>query len=249
MSIHSHRTNGPLTALDPRLRLLLVPLLVACGFGSASLGSLAVVFAGVLFLWRGEGRPWTDLMRMVLRFRWLLLLTIGFHLVLTPGRTLFGTTWLSLDGLQAGMFIALQLTVAILCGTLLSAALPGDDLARGLAGLFRPLQRFGLPVQRWGELLVLVLQFVPVLRRQGEKIRQQMQAVSGERLQERIRRLVGSLDPAIQELADRADTRAYALAAGEGAAPAPLQRLVGWERLMLWLLVTGWLVLLCRGIL
>ena len=49
---------------------------------------------------------------MPYRFK-ALLFTLMLHLLFSPGRTLFGTCWLSYDGLLTGLRVAMELLLAL----------------------------------------------------------------------------------------------------------------------------------------
>ncbi|PLX82037.1 MAG: hypothetical protein C0616_02940 [Desulfuromonas sp.] len=240
--------SGWLVELDPRLKLLLFPLLVAAAFACHTFAALCAVLFVLGLFWMSSGCHWKEVARSILKFRWLLLVTVLFHLLLSPGRTLFGTTWLSLDGLQSGLMTALKIVVAIIAARLLTGVTSNQMLVKGLVGLMRPLQFFGAPVHRWGELVGLVFQFVPHLRDEGERIRREVKRNCGGGMTARLQCLVAQLDPAIHALADRADRHAVDLAKSSREEPdLTLPEFDATGRLVLVMLLLGWISIVLVG--
>lgn len=217
--------------LDPRLKLAGLPLFVIASFAMREPGPLGALtlLAAVLSLTSRIG--WRLWWRGIWALRWLLLFSVLLHLFLSPGRTLFGVTWLSFDGLLRGLQVSWQLSLAVMFSSLLTLTTPADRLAEGFASLLAPLQRVGLPVREWAQLLGLVLQFIPILREEaldiyrGQFAQAEPQARPG--LQERARRAGGLIAPLMLRLADRADMLALRMAGGQaeesgGAGLAPL---------------------------
>ncbi len=129
---------------DARLKLLLLLGLVACLFSATS----PVRLLWLALLW-GAGASFCanalrDSWRVVTLLRWLLLFTLLLHLFFTPGRTLFGTSWLSLDGLLRGLLIDAQLLLTVFFSMLLAWTTRPEHLAWALTGLLAPLQRLGV---------------------------------------------------------------------------------------------------------
>jgi len=211
--------SSSLHRLDPRFKLIGLPILVIAAF-AAETGvqrlALAVV-AGVLIL--SAGGHWRFFLRGVLALRWLFLCTVLLHLLFSPGRTLFGSAWFSLDGLLRGMLVCEQLALAVLFSSLLTLSTAPQELAAAVSSLMAPLGRFGVPVKELSLLLLLSLHFIPILRE--EALAQVAAGRSGEdraaggSLLGRARTAGRMVAPLLLRLVDRADRLALSMAAGE----------------------------------
>lgn len=197
-----------LQRLDPRLMVPLCLGLVILVFAAHSLFALILVSAAGLLLAMLAKTPWEKLWRTWWSLRWLLLFTLLMHFFLSPGRMLFGSRWLSLDGLLLGSFICAQLSVAVLCGMLLSLTLSAEKLAATITWFLTPLKRLGCPVDDWHRQTFLVLSFLPIVReeylalREGESGRSHVSMSSSLKLWvERLRALLDSLVERADELA------------------------------------------------
>jgi energy-coupling factor transport system permease protein len=212
--------------LDPRVKLIAVPLLIIASFARPGMGRLEglAVFAAGLILLSGIG--WRTWWRGLWIFRWLFLFTVLLHLCLSPGRTLWGQTWLSLDGLLHGLEVCSQLALAVIFSSLLTLTTTPHELAAAFACLFSPLGRFGFPVQEATMLLLLVLHFIPILREEATRTfargREEGLDLSRGTLLERGRALGRMISPLVLSLVERADRIALAVAAGEDVVGQPM---------------------------
>ncbi|MFA5514896.1 MAG: energy-coupling factor transporter transmembrane protein EcfT [Desulfuromonadales bacterium] len=225
-----HAADSLLHRLDPRLKLIGLPLLVIASFaGAPPLRLLVLFFVAILFLGLGK-IPVRLGWRGIRALRWLLLFTLLMHFFFTPGRTLFGQAWLSWDGLLHGLQVDAQLILAVTFSSLLTLTTAPREIAAALSALLMPLRRW-LPVRQGVLLFLLVLQFIPMLREEAAA------ACSAARragcdpdrgpLPDRVRNVAQLLAPLLLRLTDRADALARAAARGEdvwGEADMPVLR-------------------------
>ncbi len=197
--------------LDARVKLVLLFVVIICLFASfdlrfltglAGLAGLAAALAKV-----SPGVLW----RLLKMMKWLLLCTLLLHLLLTPGRTLFGTSWLSYDGLINGLCVDSQLLLAVLFSLLLSWTTPPAELARALGWLLAPLRLVRVPVEEITGMVLLVMQFLPFIRQEIAQI-DAVQKGQGRGPLSRFRCWAGQLEPLLLRLFDRADELARDIA-------------------------------------
>ena len=145
------------------LRLLLPACLglVILAFSAPGWPSLMVVVMALCAGLALSGLECKPLLKSWWALRWLLLFTLLMHLLLSPGHTLFGSRWLSYDGLFRGLFVCLQITVAVLTASLLTSTTNPERLASAFGWFLAPLKRIGCPVDGWLRQLTLVLHFIP----------------------------------------------------------------------------------------
>ena len=199
--------------VDSRVKLLLLIGLVACLFSSASWQRPLLI----LFLWLALAGTTSngigDLWRIVKMLRWLLFFTLVVHLLFTPGRTMFGTSWLSYDGLLRGAMINIQLLLAVLFSLLLAWTTRPEALAAGLTTMLKPLQRFKLPVHEAGGMLLLVLHFFPHIQHEVQVLKSS-RTVDADGLLAGLKSWVGCVEPLLTRMFDHADTLAYNIVSG-----------------------------------
>ncbi len=209
--------QSPLHRLDPRAKLLVLPALMVAVFSASAWWNLAGGAGLTLILLVLSGIPlWTHLKGLKF-LRYLFLFTLLLHLFLTPGRTLFGLSWVSYDGLLHGVFVASQLAMAVLLSSLLTLTTPVARLARGLEAILAPFRVLGLASKEGGGLLVWVLHFVPILREEALAVMEENRSSGGTEkgLLARAGRLRQTVVPLLARLVGRADRLAHALARGE----------------------------------
>lgn len=150
--------------LDPRIKVLSSLTLVVLTFAASDwiqLAMLLVVATGALLIIS----PYVWLvLRVCSKLRWLLLFTLLMHLLLSPGRTLWGLSWLSLDGLSLGVFVCVQIALAATTTTILAITTRIEDLSAAFGWFVKPLSRLGCRTEDWQKMVLLALGFIPVVR-------------------------------------------------------------------------------------
>jgi len=239
----------PLHRADPRLKLLVCGGLAVLAFTAGNWYCLAMagMLLVLLLILARCGLRW--LLSTLWPLRWLLLFTLLLHLLLSPGHTLFGLSWLSRDGLWHGLLICSQLGLAALAAALLTRTTAAEQIALACSWLLQPLARLGCPVPRWYEQIALALRFVPVLR---EELLATVVPATGT-WRTRVTAWVEQLLPLFDRLVVRADHLARRLAGGnESLRPdvclpafcvrsaSNLLLIAGGCALVLGYLLTGW---------
>ncbi len=91
--------------LDPRIKLLSVLVLVMLVFAAKTWAQLLVFAVVSIIAIRVISPFFKTIWSMCRLMRWLLLFTLLVHLFFSSGRTLWGLSWLSYDGLLTGSFV------------------------------------------------------------------------------------------------------------------------------------------------
>jgi energy-coupling factor transport system permease protein len=216
--------------LDPRVKVLSCLVLVVLSFGSAGWMQLLSV-STIIALAAWSIKPHSQrIFRFFWLLRWFFLFTFLLHLFLSPGRTLWGLSWLSFDGLLSGSFVCLQMLLAVAASALLGITTTTQSLALAFAWFVRPLRWVGCRTDEWQKILLLAMDFVPVVQEEirassQEEIRtadavphaasQGRFAAWGKRLHDLIFRLVARGDEIAHRLAldDAAALRSMVLPA------------------------------------
>jgi energy-coupling factor transport system permease protein len=209
-----------LRRLDARVKLLLLPLLVVAVFAAPSLPRLTVLLGAALLLVTLSRAGSASFWRPLYLLRWFFLCTILLHLFFTPGRTLWGVGWLSMDGLLTGLLVCLQLALAVTFSSLLTMTTPPEELVGGGVSLFSPLRRFGLPVERGGALLLLVLHFIPMLGEEAVRLLT-VEKPRAKSLNDRLQALLVFLEALLLRLVERTEEMAQARVTGQSLEPLP----------------------------
>lgn len=209
--------------LDPRIKVLFSLILVVLTFAAinwAQLAVLIVVAAAALGLLSAYALL---ALRICLMLRWLLLFTFLMHLLLSPGRTLWGLGWLSLDGLYLGCFVCLQMFVAVIFTTTLAITTSIEDLAAAFGWFVHPLSRLGCRTEDWQKILLLTLGFIPVVHAEIHDS-DKSESSSAERVRSgkgRWALFISKTQDIIERMLARGDKMAHAIAADDSSCRDP----------------------------
>jgi energy-coupling factor transport system permease protein len=213
--------NSLLHGLDARTKILgfilvLVSVFVHPGrWGTASTGLVVIGLAVT------TGVGWRVWWWGLMRFSWMIAITAGLNMVLgSDGApvTVLGVnlpfTW---DGLRNSLIFSVQLLEAITLSMVLTFSTSPAALTRGIQKLAAPLQRFGLPVEEYGTVLLLAMRFVPLVQQEVRTIvdAQKSRGVNFHSggVASRGRSLLAVLVPALTAALRRADVLATAMSA------------------------------------
>jgi energy-coupling factor transport system permease protein len=212
--------------LDPRVKVLSSLLLVVLAFAATDWTRLfALMITVAITLWLTSSLL-SSVLRLCWMFRWFLLFTLLMHLLLSPGHTLWGISWLSLDGLLMGTFVCVQMLLAIVSAALLAMTTSTEKLTRTFGWFVQPLQWLGCKTEEWQKILLLTMNFIPVVQ---EEIRvstassgvgnhtEPTQTTRPGRWSVWMEKLQGFL----LRLVNRGDAIAYRIATSEDTMPLP----------------------------
>ena len=150
--------------LDPRVKVLSCLLLVILAFAATGwLQILALVVSASVAVCLIPSLA-RSLWRTCWALRWILLFTLLMHLFFTPGRTLWGLGWLSFDGLLIGSFVCVQMLLAVLLSVLLATTTSTKSLTSAFGWFVQPLQWLGCKTDEWQKLLLLTMDFIPIVQ-------------------------------------------------------------------------------------
>ena len=152
-----------LHSVDPRLKLCACLLVVVVIFAAGNWFQLALPLIALVLAMISLAPLPGSFWRVCWMLRWLILFTLLMHLLFTDGRTLLGTSWLSLDGLYNGLHVSLQMTMAVVAATVLSISTSVKELVTAFGWFVRPLQWLGCKTDEWQTTLLLTIQLVPVV--------------------------------------------------------------------------------------
>ena len=149
----------------------------------------------------------------------ILLLTVTLNACLTPGKSVLRLSEhlaFTEAGLARGGFLALRLGAMVIGTTLLTLTTSPLELADGIETLFRPLQRFRIPVHELAMTVTIALRFVPILVDEANRLHSAQLARGadfGGGPIRRIRSLLPLLLPLFVSAFGRADRLAIAMEA------------------------------------
>lgn len=206
--------------LDPRSKLLASLFFMTCLLFSNN-WSLLLLYAGVCILgFYFSKLPLEIILKNLKPFFWLFLITFGIHVLTTTGTTLLeipiiGVT-LTREGAFNGFSYAFRLALLIVFAAFLTLTTEPIELTDSLEKLLSPLKRFSVPVHEMSLMMTLSLRFLPILLREGERIKnaQLSRGISLEgNIVQRVRNVVPMVLPLLVSAIRRAEDLAVAMEA------------------------------------
>jgi energy-coupling factor transport system permease protein len=256
--------QSSLHRLDPRLKLLASVAVMSLLMWIESWPALVFWILTLAAVVQRTQLPPRLFLRNLRAFLWLFAITVALH-ALSPGLNAeaqslndAGTdlrfrVWgisISWAGALMGFKYSLRLALLVVITGVLSFTTVPTDLTDGLERLFKPLQRWRVPVHELAFMTTLALRFVPTIIDEAERIhRAQLSRgahFSGSLLA-RVQALVPLLVPLMVATFHRADDLAIAMEARcyRGSTGRVSFREMRFERLDLWMAIS---VLVCMVI-
>lgn len=164
--------DSVLHKLDPRVKFVGTMVFVASVFiFHTFLGyAVATVFLAALiglskvpvkFMFRG-------LKAVVI----ILLITVLFNMILTPGEVLWKLGFLTVtkEGIILAAKMAIRLTYLVIGSSVMTLTTTPNQLTDGLESLLRPLNKIKVPVHELAMMMSIALRFIPILLEETDKI-------------------------------------------------------------------------------
>ena len=167
-----YHADSILHRLDPRTKLvatfayIIVLFLVHNVWGYLI---CALFLAGVIAL---SKVPFRFMIRGMKAIIVLMLITVVFNLIFTPGETWF-CIWkitVTYEGAAIAGKMAIRLTLLILSSSVMTLTTTPNQLTDGLETLLSPLKKLRIPVHEIAMMMSIALRFIPILIEETDKI-------------------------------------------------------------------------------
>lgn len=167
-----YQTESVIHRLDPRTKLVgTVVFIISLFLFDNMWGYLcaALFLAAVIKISHVPFRYMVKGMKAIL---FLLILTVGFNLFLTPGEPLFAVWKLTItkEGARSAAFLAVRLVFLIIGSSVMTLTTTPNNLTDGMEKLMKPLKIFRLPVHEVAMMMSIALRFIPILLEETDKI-------------------------------------------------------------------------------
>ena len=167
-----YQTESVIHKLDPRVKLMgTITFIVSLFLFQNAIGYLIAA----LFLWtviRCSKVPFKFMVKGMKSILFLMLITVVFNLLLTPGEPLF-TLWrltVTKEGVSVAVFLAIRLVFLIIGSSIMTLTTTPNNLTDGMEKLLGPLKIFHLPVHEVAMMMSIALRFIPILLEETDKI-------------------------------------------------------------------------------
>ena len=214
-----YQTDSVVHRLDPRVKLIATLLFICSLFvvNQAAGYVVAVVFLALAI--RLSHVPFRFMVRGMRAILFLLVLTFGFNLFLTPGEAVFQVWKLTVtrEGITMAVKMAVRLSLLIIGSSVMTLTTTPNNLTDGLERLLKPLQKLRVPVHEIAMMMSIALRFIPILLEETDKIMKAQTAIGASfdegNLLQRAKSMVPLLVPLFISAFRRANDLAMAMEA------------------------------------
>ena len=158
--------------LDPRTKLVGTILFIVSIFLFHTFPGYAVAAVFLIGMIRLSKVPVKFIFKGLKTIFMLLLITIIFNMILTPGEVLWklGFIKVTKEGLVLAGTMALRLIFLVIGSSIMTLTTTPNQLTDGLERLLRPLNKIHVPVHDIAMMMSIALRFFPILLEETDKI-------------------------------------------------------------------------------
>ena len=213
--------------LDPRVKIICTFIYMISVFLVRDPAGYAVAGAFLVSMIVLSRVPFKFMVRGLKGIMFILLFTAVFNVFFTPGEVLFSFWKLKVtrEGLRVGIRMVIRLMFLVIGSSIMTLTTTPNRLTVGLEKVFKPLERFKLPVHEVAMMMSIALGFIPILVSELDRIMKAQSArgvnFESKRLTERVKSMIPLLIPLFVSAFRRAGELATAMEArcyhgGEG---------------------------------
>ena len=173
-----YQAESRIHRLDPRVKLAGTLVFLISLFISQKVACYLVATIFLICMIKLSKVPFSYMVRGMKAIVFIMLITVIFNLILTPGDVLvrFWIITITKQGLKNAIYTAIRLTYLILGSTLMTLTTTPNDLTDGLERGLGFLKIFKLPVHEIAMMMSIALRFIPILMEETDKIMKAQQA-------------------------------------------------------------------------
>lgn len=165
--------------LDPRVKLAGTLLFIISLFLFSSFAGYAVaaLFLGSVIVLSKV--PLSFILRGLKSIFAILLITVVFNLILTPGKVLLelpGPFQITVEGVRLASFMAIRLLFLIIGSSLMTLTTTPNELTDGMEKGLGIFKKIGVPVHEISMMMSIALRFIPILLEETDKIMKAQEA-------------------------------------------------------------------------
>lgn len=158
--------------LDPRVKLVATLLFIISLFAFNSVGGYLVASIFLICVIRLSKVPFKYMVKGLKAIFVLLLITVIFNLILTPGTPVV-TFWkikVTQEGIKMAVSMALRLIYLIIGSSIMTLTTTPNNLTDGMEKGMGFLKRIHVPVHEIAMMMSIALRFIPILMEETDKI-------------------------------------------------------------------------------
>ena len=167
-----YQTDSVIHRLDPRVKLIATIAFIISLFMVNTIWGYLVAVCFLAACIKLSRVPFSFMIKGMRAIMFLLLLTVGFNMFLTPGEPLVQVWKLTItkEGLRLAVMMAVRLTFLIIGSSIMTLTTTPNNLTDGMESLMKPLQKLKVPVHEIAMMMSIALRFIPILLEETDKI-------------------------------------------------------------------------------
>ena len=167
-----YQTDSVIHRLDPRVKLITTIVFIVSLFVVDNFIGYIIAALFLALVIRNSKVPFKFMVKGMKAIMFLLLLTVGFNLFLTPGEPLIQIWKLTItkEGAKLAAMMAVRLTFLIIGSSVMTLTTTPNNLTDGMESLMKPLAKIKVPVHEIAMMMSIALRFIPILLEETDKI-------------------------------------------------------------------------------
>ncbi|MCR5800647.1 MAG: energy-coupling factor transporter transmembrane protein EcfT [Lachnospiraceae bacterium] len=167
-----YHADSVIHRLDPRTKLVGTFFFIIALFLVKNPLGYAVAAIYLALVIKLSTVPLRFMLRGMKAIVFLLLLTVGFNLFLTPGEPIWEWWKLSIsaEGVRIAYTMAIRLSFLVIGSSIMTLTTTPNNLTDGLEKLLSPLKKIRIPVHEIAMMMSIALRFIPILLEETDKI-------------------------------------------------------------------------------
>ncbi len=167
-----YQTESLIHRLDPRVKLGGTVLYIISLFLFKNFVGYLVAALFLALVIRLSKVPFRFMVKGMKGILFLLLITLGFNLFLTPG-TVVVSFWklkITKEGIYVAATMAVRLSLLIIGSSVMTLTTTPNNLTDGIEKMLKPLKLIKVPVHELAMMMSIALRFIPILLEETDKI-------------------------------------------------------------------------------
>lgn len=167
-----YSTESLIHKLDPRVKLWGTCFYIISLFCFKNFVGYLFAMLFLALVIRLSKVPFRFMVKGMKAIVFLLLITVGFNLFLTPGTPVVSLLKLTVtvEGIVLASTMALRLSLLIISSSVMTLTTTPNNLTDGMEKMMGPLKLFKLPVHEVAMMMSIALRFIPILLEETDKI-------------------------------------------------------------------------------
>ncbi len=167
-----YQAESVIHKLDPRVKLIATIAFIISLFVIHHFIGYVIVALVLALVIRTSKVPFHYIIKGMKAIGFILLITVIFNLLLTPGETLIGIWKITItkEGIRSAVFMAVRLIFLIIGTSLMTLTTTPNQLTDAMEKLLGPLKHIKVPVHEIAMMMSIALRFIPILLEETDKI-------------------------------------------------------------------------------